>query len=166
MIKNVQIILLNICFNNIFGVKKTLLVSSKVKLYPQMTHIPTRYYIVLDPCNIRVEQQLGVHLLLLVLHKHLVRGAGVVVECQVGLQVSERHPWFYFLEDSSNWQLEFRLSNMTKIHPDPAALLHPLLGTDHLLPQGQRLCVQNLHQTWDVVTGGPPVDQGEKKKRC
>ena len=91
MIKNVQIILLNICFINIFGVKKTHLVSSKVKLYPQMTHIPTRYNIVLDPCNIRVEQQLGVLLLLLVLHKHLVRGAGVVVECQVGLQVSERH---------------------------------------------------------------------------
>ena len=56
-----------------------------------MAHIPTRYYIVLDPGDIRVQQQLGVVLLLLVLHEHVVGGAGVVLKCQVGLQVSEEH---------------------------------------------------------------------------
>ena len=54
-----------------------------------MTQISTRCNIVLHPTHPGVHQQLGVVLLLLELHEHLVRGAGVVDEGQVGVQVSE-----------------------------------------------------------------------------
>ena len=56
-----------------------------------MTQIPTRSDIVLHPIHPGVQHQLGVVLLLLHLHEHLVRGAGVVQEGQVGVQIAEEH---------------------------------------------------------------------------